>query len=75
MIDRTASAGVSPSAMVVLMLSVFTVSIGYPIALPLLPHLIERLLDMGSDAAQVRGLLRDGRLSLYVRSKGSANAQ
>jgi hypothetical protein len=30
--------------MAVLMLSVFTVSIGYGLALPLLPYLIERLL-------------------------------
>ncbi|SEE16371.1 Predicted arabinose efflux permease, MFS family [Rhizobiales bacterium GAS188] len=35
------------------MLSVFTVSIGYGIVLPLLPYLIERLLGTGGDAAQV----------------------
>ncbi len=39
--------------MVVLMLSVFTVSIGYGIILPLLPYLIERLLGTGSTAALV----------------------
>ncbi|OJX79778.1 MAG: MFS transporter, partial [Mesorhizobium sp. 65-26] len=39
--------------MVVLMLSVFTVSMGYGIILPLLPYLIERLLGPGGDAAQV----------------------
>jgi MFS family permease len=39
--------------MAVLMLSVFTVSIGYGIILPLLPYLIERLLGAGGDAAQV----------------------
>jgi MFS family permease len=39
--------------MVVLMLSVFTVSIGYGVTLPLLPYLIERLLGSGADAAQV----------------------
>jgi len=39
--------------MAVLMLSVFTVSIGYGIVLPLLPYLIERLLGTGADAAQV----------------------
>jgi MFS family permease len=39
--------------MAVLMLSVFTVSMGYGIVLPLLPYLIERLLGTGSDAAQV----------------------
>ncbi|WP_236645660.1 MFS transporter [Pseudomonas sp. Ant30-3] len=35
------------------MLSVFTVSIGFGIVLPLLPYLIERLLGAGGDAAQV----------------------
>jgi len=35
------------------MLSVFTVSMGYGIILPLLPYLIERLLGPGGDAAQV----------------------
>lgn len=39
--------------MVVLMLSVFTVSMGYGVVLPLLPYLIERLLGTGADAAQV----------------------
>ena len=39
--------------MVVLMASVFTVSIGYGIILPLLPYLIERLLGTDGDAAQV----------------------
>ena len=39
--------------MAVLMLSVFTVSIGYGVILPLLPYLIERLLGTGGDAAQV----------------------
>ncbi|NOT39534.1 MAG: MFS transporter [Alphaproteobacteria bacterium] len=39
--------------MAVLMLSVFTVSMGYGVVLPLLPYLIERLLGAGSDAAQV----------------------
>jgi MFS family permease len=39
--------------MAVLMLSVFTVSIGYGVILPLLPYLIERLLGTGADAAQV----------------------
>jgi MFS family permease len=53
MISRSASSGVPPSTMVVLMLSVFTVSMGYGIVLPLLPYLIERLLGTGGDAAQV----------------------
>jgi MFS family permease len=39
--------------MVVLMLSVFTVSMGYGVTLPLLPYLIERLLGTSGDAAQV----------------------
>lgn len=52
MISRGAS-GVPPSTLVVLMLSVFTVSMGYGVTLPLLPYLIERLLGAGGDAAQV----------------------
>ena len=39
--------------MAVLMLSVFTVSMGFGVLLPLLPYLIERLLGTGGDAAQV----------------------
>jgi MFS family permease len=39
--------------MAVLMASVFTVSIGYGVVLPLLPYLIERLLGTAADAAQV----------------------
>lgn len=53
MIRRAASTGVPPSTMVVLMLSVFTVSMGYGVTLPLLPYLIERLLGTSGDAAQV----------------------
>ena len=45
--------GVPLRTMVVLMLSVFTVSMGYGVILPLLPYLIERLLGTGGDAAQV----------------------
>lgn len=52
MITRAAS-GVPLSTMAVLMASVFTVSIGYGVVLPLLPYLIERLLGTDSDAAQV----------------------
>lgn len=47
------SAGLPIATMVTLMLSVFTVSIGFGIVLPLLPYLIERLLGAGGDAAQV----------------------
>jgi predicted MFS family arabinose efflux permease len=39
--------------MAALMLSVFTVSMGYGIVLPLLPYLIERLLGAGGDATQI----------------------
>lgn len=39
--------------MAVLMLSVFTVSIGYGVVLPLLPYLLERLLGASGGAAQV----------------------
>ena len=53
MISRALSTGISPSTMAVLMLSVFTVSMGYGILLPLLPYLIERLLGTAGDAVQV----------------------
>ena len=45
--------GVPRSTMAVLMLSVFTVSLGFGIVLPSLPFLIERLLGPSGDAAQV----------------------
>lgn len=51
--NHSTSTGVPLSTMVVLMLSVFTVSMGYGIILPLLPYLIERLLGTAGDAAQV----------------------
>ena len=41
------------ATMVTLMLAVFTVSVGFGVALPLLPELIERLLGAGVTAAQV----------------------
>ncbi|RTM05536.1 MAG: MFS transporter [Hyphomicrobiales bacterium] len=50
---RSTSTGVPLSTLVVLMLSVFTVSMGYGIILPLLPYLIERLLGATGDAVQV----------------------
>ena len=53
MTRHTVSTGIPVSTMVVLMLSVFTVSMGYGIILPLLPSLIERLLGASSDAAHV----------------------
>ena len=48
-----ASTGIPPSTMIALMLSVFTVSMGYGIILPLLPYLIERLQGASADAARV----------------------
>ena len=39
--------------MAVLMLAVFTVSIGYGVVLPLLPYVIERLLDAESAGTQM----------------------
>jgi len=53
MISPAGSAGVPLSTMAVLILSVFTVSMGYGVVLPLLPYLIERLVGTGGDAAQV----------------------
>ena len=47
------AAGVSAANMAALMFAVFTVSIGYGVALPLLPYLIERLLGAGAEPAQV----------------------
>ena len=46
-------AGVSASTLLALMLAVFTVSVGYGVALPLLPYLMERLLGAGTTAAKV----------------------
>jgi MFS family permease len=51
--SRAVPTGVPPGTMAVLMLSVFTVSMGFGILLPILPYLIERLLGAGGDAAQV----------------------
>ena len=53
MIDRAKLSGVPRSTMVVLMLSVFTVSLGFGIVLPVLPFLIERLLGPDGSATQV----------------------
>lgn len=47
------SADVPRATMVTLMFAVFTVSVGFSIALPLLPDLIERLLGTGVKVAQV----------------------
>ena len=53
MSNRVLPTGVPRSTMAVLMLSVFTVSMGYGVMLPLLPNMIERLAGVGRDAAQV----------------------
>lgn len=53
MTSRATSTGIPPGMMAVLMLSVFTVSMGYGVLLPLLPYLIERLLGTAGDVAQV----------------------
>ncbi len=47
------SANLPRATMAALMLAVFTVSVGFGVALPLLPYLIERLLGAGVEAAQV----------------------
>ena len=65
--DLAKFTGVPRSTMAVLMLSVFTVSMGFGIVLPVLPFLIERLFGAGGDAAQVSratGLLT----GLYILS-------
>lgn len=53
MINTTNPLSLSLSAMTSLMLAVFTVSVGFGVVLPLLPYLIERLLGVGVQAAQV----------------------
>ncbi len=53
MISRPAPIGIPLSTMIVLMMSVFTVSMGYGVILPLLPYLIERLQGASADAARV----------------------
>ena len=53
MTSHAASTGIPLVTMLVLMLSVFTVSMGYGIILPLLPYVIERLQGASGGAAQV----------------------
>ncbi len=50
---RATPSGVPLSTMTVLMLAVFTVSVGYGVVLPLLPYLIERLLGTDDGTAAV----------------------
>ena len=50
---RPTPSGVPLSTMTVLMLAVFTVSVGYGVVLPLLPYLIERLLGTDDGTAAV----------------------
>ena len=52
-VNAQRSTGVPASTMAALMLAVFTVSVGFGVALPLLPYLIERLLGAQTEAAQV----------------------
>ncbi len=52
-LDRTKFTGVPVGTMAVLMLSVFTVSLGFGIVLPVLPFLIERLLGPDGSTTQV----------------------
>ena len=51
----TQASGVPFRTLVVLMLAVFTVSIGYGVVLPLLPYLTERLLDPAVGLSTVSG--------------------
>jgi MFS family permease len=53
MTKRAIPQGVPLSTIAVLMLAVFTVSVGYGVVLPLLPYLIERLLGTGGGTAAV----------------------
>ena len=53
MTRHIAATGIPPGTMITLMLSVFTVSMGYGIILPLLPYLIERLQGASADVARV----------------------
>ena len=53
MTKHATPSGVPLSTMTVLMLAVFTVSVGYGVVLPLLPYLIERLLGTGGGTAAV----------------------
>ena len=53
-VHRSPAKGLLPwGMMAMLVVSVFTVSMGFGVVLPLLPYLIERLLGAGSDAGQV----------------------
>ena len=78
MMASVAASGVPVGKMSVLMLSVFTVSMGFSIVLPVLPRLIERLLGAGGDATQVSratGLLTGlYMLSLFLFAPARARA-
>jgi MFS family permease len=52
-VNTQSATALSSSAMIALMLAVFTVSVGFGVVLPLLPYLIERLLGAGVQPAQV----------------------
>ena len=51
--DVASSTDLPRATMAALMLAAFTVSVGYGVVLPLLPYLIERLLEGGVEVAQV----------------------
>lgn len=53
MTHASLSRGLPGSVLGVLMLCVFTVSMGFGLTLPILPFLVERLIGVGGDAAQV----------------------
>lgn len=53
MVTTQRSTNLPRATMAVLLLAVFTVSVGFGIVLPLLPYLIERLLGVGVEAAQI----------------------
>ena len=67
MIDRANSPAYRASTTAALMLSVFTVSMGYGIVLPLLPDVIERLLGAAVRRSKPAGNIARRELS---RSEG-----
>ena len=56
MVNAQRAAGVPAATMAALLLAVFSVSVGYGVALPLLPYLIERLLGSGIDGEGVEAV-------------------
>lgn len=56
MVNAQRSASLSAATMTVLLLAVFTVSVGYGVMLPLLPALLERILGSGIDGVGVEAV-------------------